>query len=153
MRACRQTCILFPCHLFLVSRSTLLAFPSSFLRMSADTIAIDLDDSSRSSDVSFRTAIGGDVTSSPRPARISLPPPVDSVETPARSPTSHRRTSSLFTSTPDSPSDDGIMLDFPGYESPWPEDQVRAEMRNERRYRILLQHEFHPSRKLKLVSC
>lgn len=47
--------------------------------------------------------------------------------------------------TDDSHSESGIMLDPPGYHSPPPMDERLAEFRNERRYRMLLQHEFHPS--------
>lgn len=35
---------------------------------------------------------------------------------------------------------------FDGYESPPPATDMIAEMRNERRYRLLLTHDFHPSR-------
>jgi hypothetical protein len=39
-------------------------------------------------------------------------------------------------------------MDDEGYESPIPVDDRVAELRNERRYRLLLAHDFHPSRKL-----
>ncbi|KAF9481061.1 hypothetical protein BDN70DRAFT_876798 [Pholiota conissans] len=38
-----------------------------------------------------------------------------------------------------------ILLDESGYESAAPEDEELAQQRNERRYRILLTHEYHPS--------
>ncbi|TFY60519.1 hypothetical protein EVJ58_g5101 [Rhodofomes roseus] len=50
----------------------------------------------------------------------------------------------------DSHSDSAVMLDPPGYQSPPPFDERTAEFRNERRYRMLLQHEFHPSLSLPL---
>jgi hypothetical protein len=56
------------------------------------------------------------------------------------------RASSLFTSAPDSLSEDGLVqLDYAGYESPPPANEQLAESRNERRYRMLLSHEYHPS--------
>jgi hypothetical protein len=57
------------------------------------------------------------------------------------------RTSSIFTSAPESASDNGFPhLDYAGYDSPPPANERLAELRNERRYRMLLVHEFHPSR-------
>lgn len=35
-----------------------------------------------------------------------------------------------------------------GRHSPLPSNDILAEARNERRYRLLLEHQFHPSRKL-----
>jgi abelson tyrosine-protein kinase 1 len=56
--------------------------------------------------------------------------------------------SSIIASTPDTQSEYIHIYDRPGYESPVPLDEVLADIRNERRYRLLLQHEFHPSREL-----
>ncbi|KZT05047.1 uncharacterized protein LAESUDRAFT_750759 [Laetiporus sulphureus 93-53] len=58
------------------------------------------------------------------------------------------RSSSI--SSPDSRSEFGVMLDPPGYLSPPPIDETLAEIVNERRYRMLLQHEYHPSLTLPL---
>ena len=38
--------------------------------------------------------------------------------------------------------------DYAGYESPPPATEMLAEIKNERRYRLLLNHEYHPSREL-----
>lgn len=55
--------------------------------------------------------------------------------------------SSIFTHTLASQSDEMLdRSDYEGYDSPPPVDEKVADMRNERRYRILLDHEFHPSR-------
>ncbi|KAJ6461227.1 hypothetical protein C8R47DRAFT_993608 [Mycena vitilis] len=68
--------------------------------------------------------------------------------------TSSSRASSIFTpSTKSSSADDlaDLMLgDISGYESPMPIDERVAEIRNERRYRLLLVHDFHPSLTLPL---
>jgi hypothetical protein len=58
--------------------------------------------------------------------------------------------SSIFTvpeeSLSGSGSDEGLMgLENSGYESPPPANERNAELRDERRYRIVLAHEFHPS--------
>ncbi|KAF7289164.1 Protein kinase domain-containing protein [Mycena indigotica] len=61
--------------------------------------------------------------------------------------------SSLFTpSTKSSSADDlrDLLLSQSGYESPVPMDEHVIEIRNERRYRMLLVHEFHPSLTLAL---
>ncbi|KAK7055315.1 kinase domain-containing protein [Favolaschia claudopus] len=63
------------------------------------------------------------------------------------------RASSIFTpSTKSSSVDDltDLLLDYGGYESPMPADERIADIRNERRYRILLVHDFHPSLTLPL---
>lgn len=55
--------------------------------------------------------------------------------------------SSILASTPDTQSEyTHIYNERPGFESPPPLDEMLAEIKNERRYRWLLQHEFHPSR-------
>ncbi|KAJ7072976.1 hypothetical protein C8F01DRAFT_267337 [Mycena amicta] len=67
--------------------------------------------------------------------------------------TSSSRASSIFTpSTKSSSADDfrDLLLNESGYESPVPMDERVAEVRNERRYRLLLVHEFHPSLTLAL---
>ncbi|KAJ6515780.1 hypothetical protein C8R45DRAFT_811380 [Mycena sanguinolenta] len=64
------------------------------------------------------------------------------------------RASSIFTpSTKSSSVDDltDVLLgDYSGYESPMPANERISEIRNERRYRILLEHDFHPSLTLPL---
>lgn len=65
------------------------------------------------------------------------------------------RASSIFTSTPSLSSEEDILnivVDYEGYDSPPPADERIADMRNERRYRLLLVHEFHPSRTFVLLS-
>jgi abelson tyrosine-protein kinase 1 len=47
--------------------------------------------------------------------------------------------------TSDGKSDEGGALEHSGYDSPPPTNERIAEMRNERRYRMLLSHDFHPS--------
>ncbi|TCD62464.1 hypothetical protein EIP91_006834 [Steccherinum ochraceum] len=75
---------------------------------------------------------------------------------PDDSPIAHpSRASSMFvsTTTETSQSDYEILHeDLEGYESPPPADDRIAEIKNERRYRMLLQHEFHPSLTLPLWS-
>ena len=57
------------------------------------------------------------------------------------------RSSSIFTTAPESASEDGnAQLDYGGYDSPPPATERLAELRNKRRYRMLLAHDFHPSR-------
>ncbi|KAJ7276508.1 hypothetical protein B0H12DRAFT_1227628 [Mycena haematopus] len=64
------------------------------------------------------------------------------------------RASSIFTPSTKSSSVDDLtdMLlgDYSGYESPMPANERISEIRNERRYRILLMHDFHPSLTLPL---
>ena len=56
------------------------------------------------------------------------------------------RSSSIFTSVPESASDEGVTFpDYEGYDSPPPANERLAELRSERRYRMLLNHDFHPS--------
>ncbi|KAJ7438285.1 hypothetical protein B0H11DRAFT_591673 [Mycena galericulata] len=68
--------------------------------------------------------------------------------------TSSSRASSIFTPSTKSSStedlNDFLLADFGGYESPMPADERIAEIRNERRYRLLLVHDFHPSLTLPL---
>ncbi|CAL1697553.1 unnamed protein product [Somion occarium] len=65
------------------------------------------------------------------------------------------RSSSLFIHTPSTESEYEFHHEHvaeSGYQSPPPVDDNIAEARNERRYRMLLQHEFHPSLTLPLWS-
>ncbi|KAI0945901.1 hypothetical protein AcV7_010017 [Taiwanofungus camphoratus] len=112
-----------------------------------DTTATFIDDAPMSSDTSYETARGDMSVSVDAPSHTPDPDPitVSPVTIVARS-----RASSLFTDSQDSRSEGGILTDLPGYESPPPVDDLRAEMRDERRYRMLLQHEFHPSLTLPL---
>ncbi|KAJ6553853.1 hypothetical protein B0H10DRAFT_2169714 [Mycena sp. CBHHK59/15] len=68
--------------------------------------------------------------------------------------TSSSRASSIFTPSTKSSSvedlSDCLLADLGGYESPMPADERIAEIRNERRYRLLLVHDFHPSLTLPL---
>ncbi|KAJ6627483.1 hypothetical protein B0H10DRAFT_2161143 [Mycena sp. CBHHK59/15] len=68
--------------------------------------------------------------------------------------TSSSRASSIFTPSTKSSSaedlNDFLIADLGGYESPIPADERIAEIRNERRYRLLLVHDFHPSLTLPL---
>ncbi|KZT67854.1 hypothetical protein DAEQUDRAFT_693396 [Daedalea quercina L-15889] len=105
-----------------------------------DTTATFIEDNSLSSEASYQTARG----TSPMPSEPSY------VERVLPSPLSSRHSSMGLSDTDDSHSDSGIMLDPPGYQSPPPIDEHNAELRNERRYRMLLQHEFHPSLSLPL---
>lgn len=74
-------------------------------------------------------------------SRIAMPVPV--FYTPS-APSS--RASSLFTHTPSTQSEENLgVVNYEGYDSPPPADERLAEIRNERRYRMLLGHQFHPS--------
>lgn len=57
---------------------------------------------------------------------------------------------SSFSMFPDSSSDPSRLQSSDGRQSPPPINEERAEIRNERRYRLLLQHEYHPSLTLPL---
>lgn len=49
---------------------------------------------------------------------------------------------------PASSSDEYLnVIDYDGYDSPPPHDERIANIRNERRYRLLLTHDYHPSRR------
>ncbi|KAJ6589026.1 hypothetical protein B0H19DRAFT_1058099 [Mycena capillaripes] len=68
-------------------------------------------------------------------------------------PPSSRASSILTPSTKSSSVDnlaDSLLADSGGYESPMPVDEHNAEIRNERRYRLLLMHDYHPSLTLPL---
>ncbi|KAG6864758.1 hypothetical protein C0991_007317 [Blastosporella zonata] len=105
------------------------------------------------------------VSSSSGPIRMPEPEPAlytPSVPSGVLSSSSSSRTSSLFSHTPSSRSleDLGLGLTTPGgagseilgsgYESPAPHDDKVRMMRDERRYRLLLNHQFHPSLTLPL---
>ncbi|KAG6855823.1 hypothetical protein H0H87_010489 [Tephrocybe sp. NHM501043] len=107
-----------------------------------------------------------DLVSSSGPIRMPEPEPAlytPSVPSDLSSSTSSRA-SSLFSHTPSSRSleDLGLSLTAPsahagehmglgsGYESPAPQDDRLRLMRDERRYRLLLNHQFHPSLTLPL---
>lgn len=73
--------------------------------------------------------------------RIHMPEPV--FYTPS-GPSS--RASSLFARTPTNRSEEDLNLpEYDGYQSPPPVDDRLADVKNERRYRMVLTHEFHPS--------
>ncbi|KAH9921625.1 uncharacterized protein B0H18DRAFT_1121320 [Fomitopsis serialis] len=107
-----------------------------------DTTATFVEGNSLSSEASYQTARG----TSPAPSE----PAPSYVEHLLPSPDFSRRSSLGLSDTDDSRSDSAVMLDPPGYQSPPPLDEHNAELRDERRYRMLLQHEFHPSLSLPL---
>jgi hypothetical protein len=100
--------------------------------------------------ISISTSPGGPTFIVPGPrtedtgtgaGRVQMPQPV--LFTP-----SINNASSIFEATT-SESDDDNNLDllvYEGYDSPPPANERLAELRNERRYRLLLEHEFHRSR-------
>ncbi|KII83772.1 hypothetical protein PLICRDRAFT_95753 [Plicaturopsis crispa FD-325 SS-3] len=65
-------------------------------------------------------------------------------------PSMRSETSSVFTTTPESVYEQEIDHAFEGYESPPPPDEHGKDRRNERRYRMLLTHDYHPSLTLPL---
>ncbi|KAF8147822.1 hypothetical protein B0H34DRAFT_738281 [Crassisporium funariophilum] len=74
---------------------------------------------------------------------VKMPEPV--IYTPGPS----SRTSSIF--IPSSHSDEHVnLVDYDGYDSPPPMDERIANLKNERRYRLLLTHDYHPSLTLPL---
>lgn len=60
-------------------------------------------------------------------------------------PSASRASSVLAEAGDSSTSSSAVIVDNSGYQSPVPADERAAEIRNEKRYRMLLQHEFHPS--------
>ncbi|KAF9462806.1 hypothetical protein BDZ94DRAFT_1260375 [Collybia nuda] len=79
-------------------------------------------------------------------SQIRMPVPVFYTPSAASS-----RASSLFTHTPSTQSEENLnLVNYEGYDSPPPADERLAEIRNERRYRMLLSHQFHPSLTLPL---
>lgn len=128
---------------------------------SADTTTttLDFEDSPSSTDESYKTAAGG-LTPDPTDPKIHIEndfnavpgnpdSPVQEHHSPEHTRTKPSRESSLFTSPfgTDSYVDDRDDIHYmSGWESPAPTDDRTAAAKNERRYRMLLQHEFHPSR-------
>lgn len=115
---------------------------------------------SPSSEGSFQTAAGDMSTSpgqstfqprlrTPDSSEIKMPEPV--IYTPS---VNTSQASSIFDSSGRSLSSilEDVVPEYDGYESPPPANDRIAEIRNERRYRLLLAHEFHPSRKLPISS-
>ena len=152
MSASRQICILSRFRLCLVSISLMTTTTAAHgLACIAGTTATFYentpeDNSLSSADESYQTARGTtpEVEHKERPA--------SSVQPLMPSPEWSRRSSLGMSDTDDSHSESGMMLDPPGYQSPPPLDERLAEFRNERRYRMLLQHEFHPSRTRTILS-
>jgi len=61
----------------------------------------------------------------------------------------------MFTTSPSTKSEEEAfhnLQQYDGYDSPVPVDERLADIRNERRYRMLLNHDFHPSLTLPLWS-
>lgn len=76
-------------------------------------------------------------------ATIKMPEPV--IYTPGPS----SRSSSVLVPSGRSSGEHGVyIISDDGYDSPPPADERIAEIKNERRYRLLLTHAFHSSRKL-----
>ncbi|OSC98358.1 hypothetical protein PYCCODRAFT_1480695 [Trametes coccinea BRFM310] len=102
-----------------------------------DTTASFIEEESvPSADTSYRTAVGELSVSTTAQSEAQGP-------LPASSRSSSRASSSLQDS-------DRVELEFPRHVSPPPPDEQAQNVRNERRYRMLLQHEFHPSLTLPL---
>jgi abelson tyrosine-protein kinase 1 len=109
-----------------------------------------------SSDDSYRTAIFGEIWSGSPPSHEPYVPeghvqthtaqPV--YFTPSLNPS---RASSIFTTAHGDSDEGGGVFEHSGYDSPPPANERIAEGRNERRYRMLLSHDFHPSCKLLLL--
>ncbi|KAI0364174.1 hypothetical protein BV20DRAFT_956762 [Pilatotrama ljubarskyi] len=106
-----------------------------------DTTASFVEEESvPSADTSFRTAVGEISVSHTIHSEPSVPDPfID----PSRS--SSRASSSMHDGH-----SERFDVDFPRHVSPPPPDEYAQSLRNERRYRMLLQHEFHPSLTLPL---
>ncbi|KAG7443780.1 uncharacterized protein BT62DRAFT_995815 [Guyanagaster necrorhizus] len=105
---------------------------------------------------SFRTA--RDMSASPpmpslpfreAPMNVHMPEPMAYISSAPLS----RASSTAESTTPSSQSEDEIirnMMEYDGYDSPPVADKRIAEARDERRYRLLLTHKFHPSLTLPL---
>ncbi|KAK0472502.1 hypothetical protein IW261DRAFT_1343551, partial [Armillaria novae-zelandiae] len=106
--------------------------------------------------VSFRTP--RDMSSSPpmpsllsqdAPMNVHMPEPMVYIS----SASLNRASSTAESTTPSTPSEDESirnMVEYDGYDSPPVADKRIAEARDERRYRLLLTHKFHPSLTLPL---
>ncbi|KIY70000.1 hypothetical protein CYLTODRAFT_371735 [Cylindrobasidium torrendii FP15055 ss-10] len=99
---------------------------------------------------SYQTA--RESSASPTPAPFKGPPTLrqDLYKTPgimSRSTSVSRSTSSKSTQQASESDEDGLkdLLESDGYDSPAPTDSRIADIRDERRYRLLLLHSFHPS--------
>ncbi|KAK0451188.1 uncharacterized protein EV420DRAFT_1561339 [Desarmillaria tabescens] len=110
-----------------------------------------LQGSPSSDAASFRTA--RDMSSSPpllsRDAPVRMPEPMAYISSAPLS----RASSTAESTTPSTQSEEESirsMLEYDGYVSPPVADQRIAEARDERRYRLLLTHKFHPSLTLPL---
>jgi len=67
------------------------------------------------------------------------------IYTPGPSQISSRRSSAIL--HPPHPDEERMtIVDLDGYESPPPIDERTGQIKNERRYRLLLTHDYHPSR-------
>ncbi|EMD32697.1 hypothetical protein CERSUDRAFT_143220 [Gelatoporia subvermispora B] len=97
-----------------------------------------------SSEVSYETA-HGEICST----HSSFPSQEVHISSPSTPSVSSRASMISVFDSSDSQSENGFMIES-GYESPPPVDPHVEETRNERRYRMLLQHEFHPSLTLPL---
>ena len=67
-------------------------------------------------------------------------------ETVIYTPAVSSRASSFIVSVSQSEEEYLNVIDYDGYDSPPPVDERIANIRNERRYRLLLIHDYHPSR-------
>ncbi|KZT21885.1 hypothetical protein NEOLEDRAFT_1072805 [Neolentinus lepideus HHB14362 ss-1] len=117
--------------------------------------------SSLSTNASYKTAHGTESDGSAQRRYDTMPPPYASTVRPGTSHGTHGATdgdtttrknsirSQLSIST-SSLSDIEFLPWDSGYVSPLPPDEVIAETKNERRYRMLLQHEFNPNLTLPL---
>ncbi|CDO74643.1 hypothetical protein BN946_scf184944.g2 [Trametes cinnabarina] len=114
--------------------------------LAPDTTASFIEEESvPSADTSYRTAVGELSVSSTvqSDARVQQGPIFGPEPVPASSRSSSRASSSLQES-------ERMELEYPRHVSPPPPDERAQNLRNERRYRMLLQHEFHPSLTLPL---
>jgi len=79
--------------------------------------------------------------------KVQMPEPVPYVHSRPSStkPPSTSRTSSVLDGTSSEDGSSGIYGEQSGYESPEALSELQVEVRNERRYRMLLNHDYHPS--------
>ena len=121
------------------SLSSVVFVLSLLTRLKADDVLPELGDI-------FRTRSRRNSIDVPQPEctvsteDMKMPEPV--IYTPAPS-----SQSSSFIMPVESPSEEyPNVVDFDGYDSPPPADERIANIQNERRYRLLLTHDYHPSR-------
>ena len=62
------------------------------------------------------------------------------------------RASSVYSHAPSSSEESFVLPQHDGYESPVPHDDLALERKHEMRYRMLLDHDFHPSCRLHFVK-